>query len=105
MSCEKSDVASTAGFSTRRNASNGCCGHRAALTPAAPKHCQAQQAGTKKADIGMTPKKLTAARKELDLGPVQMSRAMGVTYETFSQWESGRRKMPAVAIRCVELLL
>ena len=48
---------------------------------------------------------LTEGRRELPLSPVEMSRAMGVSYETFNGWESGRRKMPAVAIRCVELLL
>ena len=53
----------------------------------------------------MTNEQLTAARNKLDLSPVQMARAMGVSYETFNGWESGRRKMPAVAIRCVELLL
>ena len=34
-----------------------------------------------------------------------MARAMGVSYLTYRQWESGRRKMPAVAVRCVELLV
>lgn len=48
---------------------------------------------------------LTEARKALNLSPVEMARAMGVAYETFNGWESGRRKMPAVAVRCVELLL
>jgi DNA-binding transcriptional regulator YiaG len=53
----------------------------------------------------MKSKELIAAREQLGLGPVAMSRAMGVSYETYVQWQSGRRKMPAVAIRCVELLL
>ncbi len=53
----------------------------------------------------MTPEEITAAREKLALGPVAMARAMGVSYEVFYQWESGRRKMPSVAIRCVELLL
>ena len=48
---------------------------------------------------------LTEARMELELSPVEMARAMGVSYETFNGWESGRRSMPAVAVRCVELLL
>ncbi len=53
----------------------------------------------------MKANELTKVRKELGLSPVEMSRAMGVPYETFNGWESGRRKMPAVAVRCVELRL
>ena len=53
----------------------------------------------------MTPKKLTAARKKLGLSPTEMAGAMGVRYDTYKSWQSGRRTMPAVAIRCVELLL
>ena len=53
----------------------------------------------------MTPQALTAARKKLKLSPTEMARAMGVKYDTFKQWQSGRRSMPAVAVRCVELLL
>jgi DNA-binding transcriptional regulator YiaG len=52
----------------------------------------------------MKPKELTKARVRLGLSPVEMSRAMGIPYDTFNGWESGRRSMPAVAIRCVELL-
>ncbi len=53
----------------------------------------------------MTPKQLTAARKQLDLTPTEMARAMGVPYDTFKDWQSGKRGMPLVANRCVELLL
>ncbi len=53
----------------------------------------------------MTPKELTAARKKLGLSPTEMARAMGVSYDTYKSWQSGRRAMPAVAARCVELLL
>jgi len=53
----------------------------------------------------MNAAKLTQARLKLELSPVQMARAMGVTYDTFNGWESKRRSMPAVAVRCVELLL
>jgi len=53
----------------------------------------------------MTPKELTAARKILDLSPTEMARAMGVPYDTYKSWQSGRRSMPAVAVRCIELLL
>lgn len=52
----------------------------------------------------MEAKQLTKARKRLRLSPVEMARAMGVPYDTFNGWESGRRAMPSVAIRCVELL-
>ena len=53
----------------------------------------------------MTPKNLTAARKKLGLSPTEMAKAMGVNYDTYKSWQSGRRSMPAVAVRCVELLL
>ncbi len=52
----------------------------------------------------MTPKQLTSARKQLGLTPTEMARAMGVSYDTFKDWQSGRRGMPPVANRCVELL-
>ncbi len=53
----------------------------------------------------MTANELTSARKELGLSPVEMARAMGVDYRVWNQWETGRRTMPAVGVRCVELLL
>ncbi len=53
----------------------------------------------------MTPKQLKRAREKLHLGPVEMARAMGVSYETYRQWESGRRSMSAAAVRLAELLL
>ena len=53
----------------------------------------------------MTPRKLTAARKKLGLTPTEMARAMGVSYPTYKDWQSGRRSMSASAERCVELLL
>ncbi len=53
----------------------------------------------------MTPRKLTAARKKLGLTPTEMARAMGVPYDTYKDWQSGRRSMSALAVRCVELLL
>ena len=53
----------------------------------------------------MAPKQLTAARKKLGLTPTEMARAMGVSYDTFKDWQSGRRGMTPVANRCVELLL
>ncbi len=54
---------------------------------------------------GMTAEELTAARKKLGLSPTEMASAMGVSYGTYKSWQSGRRAMPAVAARCVELLL
>ena len=53
----------------------------------------------------MTPGQLKIARRKLDLTPTEMARAMGVPYDTYKSWQSGRRTMPAVAVRCVELLL
>ncbi len=53
----------------------------------------------------MAPKQLTSARKKLGLTPTEMARAMGVSDDTFKDWQSGRRGMPPVANRCVELLL
>lgn len=53
----------------------------------------------------MTPNDLTTARKTLDLTPTAMASAMGVGYDTYKDWQSGRRKMPPVADRCIELLL
>lgn len=53
----------------------------------------------------MSPKELTAARTKLELSPTEMAKAMGVSYDTFKSWQSGRREMPAVAVRCVKLLL
>ena len=53
----------------------------------------------------MTPRKLTAARKKLGLTPTEMARAMGVPYDTYKEWQSGRHSMSSAAVRCVELLL
>ena len=46
-----------------------------------------------------------AFRAELDLSPSGAARALGVPYATFKDWQSGRRQFPAVAFRCIELLL
>ncbi len=53
----------------------------------------------------MTPADLMIARKKIGLSPTEMAKAMGVSYDTYKSWQSGRRSMPAVAVRCVELLL
>lgn len=46
-----------------------------------------------------------AFRAELGLRPVEAARAMGVPYDTFKNWQSGRTHIPNVALRCIELLL
>lgn len=53
----------------------------------------------------MNPDELKAARVKLGLSPTEMARAVGVDYRVWNQWESGRRTLPAVGVRCVELLL
>ncbi len=53
----------------------------------------------------MTPDDITAIRERLGLGPVDMGRAMGVSYTTYRDWQAGRRRIPPVAARCAELLL
>jgi len=52
----------------------------------------------------MTHTELTAIRERLGLGPVDMGRAMGVSYTTYRDWQSGKNRMPAVAVRCAEML-
>jgi DNA-binding transcriptional regulator YiaG len=46
-----------------------------------------------------------AFRAELGLTPTQAAKALGVPYDTFKDWQSGRRTPPSVAFRCIELLL
>ena len=45
------------------------------------------------------------AEKSMELGPVAMAKEMGVTYDTYRNWRSERRAMPAVAWRCLALIL
>jgi len=52
----------------------------------------------------MTHTELTAIRERIGLGPVDMGRAMGVSYTTYRDWQSGKNRMPAVAVRCAEML-
>lgn len=49
--------------------------------------------------------KLIADRETLGLTPGAMATAMGVTYDTYKDWQSGRRNMRPTARRCIELLL
>jgi len=46
---------------------------------------------------------LREAEQALGLGPVAMAREIGAPYHTYKDWRSGRRNMPGVAFRCVEL--
>ena len=53
----------------------------------------------------MTPADLKAAAETLKLTPTKMARAMGFSYATYKNWQSGRYRVPAVAARCVEYML
>ena len=53
----------------------------------------------------MTPKHLTIAQEMLGIGPAAMARALGISPETFGEWQSGRQAVPARVVRCLELLL
>lgn len=53
----------------------------------------------------MSRERLVGAEHSLMLGPVAMARAMGVNYDTYKNWRSERTSMPAVAIRCLSLLI
>jgi hypothetical protein len=53
----------------------------------------------------MTPKHLIIAQEVLGLGPAAMAHALGISSETFSEWQSGRQAVPTKVVRCVELLL
>ncbi len=46
-----------------------------------------------------------AFEAELGLTPKETARAMGVSYETYRQWPTGKRKIDNCALRCIELLL
>lgn len=48
---------------------------------------------------------LNQVRTEIfELTPGEMAAAMGVSYDTFKDWQSGRRNMNSSAVRCIELL-
>jgi DNA-binding transcriptional regulator YiaG len=53
----------------------------------------------------MSRERLVGAEHSLMLGPVAMARAMGVPYDTYKNWKSERTVMPAVATRCLDLLI
>ena len=46
-----------------------------------------------------------ALEAELGLDPKQTARALGVNYETYRQWPTGKRKIDNSTMRCIELLL
>ena len=60
--------------------------------------------------------KLRHIREAIDLGPVQMAKAMNTTYGTYKDWENGsrsgvngkrivgRRPLKGAALRCVQML-
>ena len=54
--------------------------------------------------IDMTAEELTKIRVYLGLGPVDMGRAMGVSYSTYRDWQSGKNRIPPVAARCARIL-
>lgn len=49
--------------------------------------------------------RLQDAEFDLGLGPCAMAAEMGTPYGTYKDWKSGRRTMPPVAFRCLDLLL
>ena len=48
---------------------------------------------------------LVAAETKLELGPSAMARLLGISYQTYQNWRVGRRKMPPIAVRCLELVV
>lgn len=49
--------------------------------------------------------RLQDAEADLHLGAIAMAAEMGTPYGTYKDWKSGRRAMPPVAFRCLDLLL
>ena len=47
----------------------------------------------------MTPKHLVIAQELLGLGPAAMAHALGISSETFSEWQSGRQAVPKKVVR------
>lgn len=52
----------------------------------------------------MTPLQFTRRRRKLFRTQVQAAEALGVTVGTVSHWETGRRPVPAIAIKFLECL-
>lgn len=47
---------------------------------------------------------LLRARGEIGLRPGEMAAAMGVSYDTYKNWENGHRGMAAASVRLAEVL-
>ena len=43
--------------------------------------------------------------RQLDLRPTEMARAIGVPYDNYKKWKSGRYNLTPVTFRCIELLV
>jgi len=48
---------------------------------------------------------LRAARKELGIPAKELASLLGVTPETFSRWENGRKDVPTMVIRTMTIIL
>ncbi|MFM5095050.1 helix-turn-helix domain-containing protein [Aeromonas rivipollensis] len=46
----------------------------------------------------MTTEEIKATREGLGLNITQMAALLGVDYDTYSQWERGRYKLPALGV-------
>lgn len=52
----------------------------------------------------MTTNEIKAARQSLGLTIQQMADRLGVDRDTYSQWERGRRKLPAIGVTAIRWL-
>lgn len=52
-----------------------------------------------------TPDQLTRARQRLGLSPTQMATALGVSYDTYKDWQSGRNTIKPLTERAVQMLI
>ncbi len=50
-------------------------------------------------------KKVQRVRKKLGLTRAEMADAMGTPYDTFKDWDSGRRNITPLGVRCMEMLI
>ena len=48
---------------------------------------------------------IRAAEETLDIGPVELAGLIGTPYNTLKDWKSGRRKMPDIGFRAIELVV
>ena len=47
---------------------------------------------------------LLGAEEMLNAGPVETARQLGTPYSTYKKWRNGSQAMPAIGLKCVELL-